>query len=347
MFKDTGAIDLFCGAGGMTYGLASAGIPVRAGIDLDATCAYPFEANNDAEFICADVCRLKASSLRALFRGAAAKILVGCAPCQTFSSHTQKDRSRHRDVKWELILPFCELATALKPEVVSMENVPQVAKFSVFRRFVKGLENVGYHVSWSIVRCADYDTPQTRKRLVLLASRLGPISLIDATRPRHRWRTVEDAIGHLEPIASGEVSAKDPLHRCSALTDVNFRRIRSSKPGGSWRDWNKELRTSCHKKEEGRRYSGVYARMSWDQLSPTITTQFYTYGTGRFGHPEQDRAISVREGALLQTFPRSYDFINPDIPFSFRRVSTYIGNAVPVGLATAIGKSIRAHLSEH
>lgn len=125
---------------------------------------------------------------------------------------------------------------------------------------------------------------------------------------------------------------------------MNLKRIRQSKPGGTWRDWDEELLSPCHKKKSGKSYSGVYARMSWDSLAPTITTQFYNYGTGRFGHPEQDRALSLREGALLQTFPQDYDFIDPELPFSIKRFGMHIGNAVPVRLGKIIGDSIIKHL---
>ena len=111
-------------------------------------------------------------------------------------------------------------------------------------------------------------------------------------------------------------------------------------------DWDEELRAPCHKRESGESYGGVYARMSWDNPAPTITTQFYNYGTGRFGHPEQDRAISLREGALFQTFPPDYEFIVPELPFSIKRLGTHIGNAVPVDLGIVIGKSIQANIKE-
>ncbi|GAJ03489.1 unnamed protein product, partial [marine sediment metagenome] len=143
---------------------------------------------------------------------------------------------------------------------------------------------------------------------------------------------------------AGEVSTKDALHRASRLGDINLKRIKQSKPGGTWKDWDEDLRSPCHKKDSGKSYCGVYARMSWDTLAPTMTTQFYNYGTGRFGHPEQDRALSLREGALLQTFPPDYDFIDPELTFSKKRLGTHIGNAVPVRLGVIIGRSILNHL---
>ena len=179
---------------------------------------------------------------------------------------------------------------------------------------------------------------------MLLASKLGEIDIVSPTHSKQEYRTVEDIIGDLEPIAAGEIAAKDPLHRSSKLNEVNMKRIRQSKPGGTWRDWDEELLAPCHKKKTGKSYSGVYARMVADDVGPTITTQFYNYGTGRFGHPEQDRALSLREGALLQTFPSDYEFIDPELPFSMKRLGTHIGNAVPVDLGVVIGRSIISHL---
>ena len=137
------------------------------------------------------------------------------------------------------------------------------------------------------------------------------------------------------------------IHRSARLSELNLKRIRASVPGGTWRDWPEELRCECHKKDSGQTYSSVYGRMTWDQIGPTITTQFYCYGTGRYGHPEQDRALSLREGALLQTFPIDYNFINPNTPVVLRDIARHIGNAVPVRLGEVIGISMLNHLQEH
>ena len=339
------AIDLFCGIGGLTHGLIKAGIPVVAGIDIDETCKYAYETNNRSNFICKDISReLTGADLEALYPEGCIKILVGCAPCQPFSTHTQKCKSRTFDEKWGLLYSFLNLIREVRPDVVSMENVPAIAKSKVFLDFVAGLEEQDYHLFWDKVYCPEYGVPQTRKRLVLLASKLGPIDIIPPTHTKDEYETVRGAIGKLEVIAAGEVSATDPFHRSRHLKDINLKRIRQSKPGGTWKDWDEALRCPCHKKESGKSYGGVYARMSWDTLAPTMTTQFYNYGTGRFGHPEQDRALSLREGALLQTFPPKYDFIDPELPFSIERLGTHIGNAVPVRLGIIIGRSILNHL---
>ena len=186
--------------------------------------------------------------------------------------------------------------------------------------------------------------PQQRTRLVLLASLLGPLELGVPTHSPERHRTVRQTISRLKPVRAGEQSTKDPLHRSSRLTDTNLKRIKQSRPGGCWRDWPVDLVAECHAKKSGATYPSVYGRMEWDRPSPTITTQFFGYGNGRFGHPSQDRAISLREGALLQSFPMEYQFSSPSSKLSFATIGRLIGNAVPVRLGEVIGKAIMEHL---
>jgi len=339
------AIDLFCGVGGLTNGLQKAGINVVAGIDINLNCKYPYETNNNSLFINKSVEDVTCDEIQSLYSKADIKVLVGCAPCQPFSNYNNKLKKDGKvDGKWGLLYSFGEIVREIKPEIVSMENVPQMVKESVFNDFVNLLKELKYHVFWDIVYAPDYGIPQNRKRLVLLASRIKDISLISPRYSPEEYPSVREAIGHLPKINAGEICKKDPLHRSSKLNEINIKRIRQSRPGGTWRDWEYNLRLSCHIKDSGRSYPSVYGRMEWDKPSPTITTQFYGYGNGRFGHPEQDRALSLREGALLQTFPEDYIFITPDIKPSTRVIGTYIGNAVPVKLAEAIGISIIKHL---
>jgi DNA (cytosine-5)-methyltransferase 1 len=225
-----------------------------------------------------------------------------------------------------------------------MENVPQLEKEVIFKRFVANLRSQGYSVTYSNVNCWTYGVPQTRTRLVLFASKYSQIKLVTPTHSSNRLRTVRQAIGRLEPIKAGGISMQDTLHRASALSPRNLRRIRASKPGGTWRDWTDDLVADCHKAETGETYPGVYGRMMWDRPAPTVTTQCHGFGNGRFGHPEQDRAISLREAALLQTFPRGYRFAAPDDPVTFHHLGRLIGNAVPVRLGRIIGRSILKHL---
>ena len=195
-----------------------------------------------------------------------------------------------------------------------------------------------------MVYAPDYGVPQTRKRLLLLASKFGDISLIEPEFNSDTHPTLRDTIEKLPEIKAGETYKHDPLHRCRNLSDLNLKRIRQSKPGGTWRDWDDDLKLNCHKKKSGHTFPSVYGRMEWNKPSPTITTQFYGYGNGRFGHPEQNRAISLREGAILQSFQDDYIFIDDEHPARKRELGTHIGNAVPVELGRAIGISIQRHL---
>lgn len=179
-----------------------------------------------------------------------------------------------------------------------------------------------------------------------MASRLGTIELIAPTYTPENYRTVRDAIGGLPPIEAGFSNTQDPRHNAAMLSKTNIKRIRQSVQGGTWHDWDDNLKLECHKKKTGHTYASIYGRMCWDTPSPTITTQFYGYGNGRFGHPEQDRALSMREGALLQSFPPNYKFYDYDSVFSRKEVGVHIGNAVPVELGRAIGTTIANHLRE-
>ncbi len=340
------AVDLFCGIGGLTKGLSLAGIDVVAGFDIDSTCRFAYEENNHARFFCQDITALQAQQLIRFYPENTIKALVGCAPCQPFSKYSSRYRKNgHADDKWRLLYSFERLIRETLPEIVSMENVPNLINEKVFKDFISTLQERGYYIDFNVVYCPDYGVPQHRKRLVLLASRLGEISLIPPLYSPSNYLTVRDAISHLPAINAGEVSGEDALHRSSALSALNLRRIEQSVQGGTWRDWDADLRLSCHQRKSGKTFPSVYGRMSWDKPSPTITTQFYGYGNGRFGHPEQNRAISLREGAILQSFPDDYIFIDEEHPAKKREIGTHIGNAVPVELGRAIGMSIQGHLA--
>jgi DNA (cytosine-5)-methyltransferase 1 len=249
MSVSVAAIDLFCGIGGLTHGIIKAGIPVVAGVDTDKTCRYAFEKNNNTVFINRSVRSLTAADLDKMYATADIKILVGCAPCQCFSKHTQKCRTRRKDAKWKLLYSFSDLATSVKPDIVSMENVGEIQKHKVFRDFIEALSSAGYCVFSKVVYCPDYGIPQNRRRLVLLASKLGKIVIVPPTHPRSRCKTVRDAIGKLEEIEDGGCSSKDRLHATWHLSPTNKKRIRQSVPGGTWLDWDEDLRAACHKKE--------------------------------------------------------------------------------------------------
>lgn len=337
-------VDLFCGVGGLTHGLRLAGVEMVAGIDIDVSCAYPYEKNNDAVFLARDIEAVEASEIASFFPSSQGlKLLAGCAPCQPFSTYSRSGRGHRHDAQWPLVLTFGRLVEELQPDLVTMENVPQILDDDVFDGFLQSL--AGYHVRWSIVECASLGIPQTRKRVVLLASRLGDQGL-ELVVEQGRRRSVRDAIGCLPPIEAGDRLVEDPLHTSSRLSPLNMKRIRASHPGGTWRDWPTSLQAACHRRATGGTYPSVYGRMDWDQPAPTITTQCFGYGNGRFGHPEQDRAISLREAAMLQTFPRDYAFCPPEVEIRFNRMGRLIGNAVPVRLGEVIGETLLCHVGE-
>lgn len=215
---------------------------------------------------------------------------------------------------------------------------------SPFLNFIKILQDNNYHVNYSVTNCDEYGVPQSRKRLTLLASKFGDLQLIKSSLPK---KTVRDAISHLPSISAGENNSADVIHKSTNLTEINVKRIQASKPGGTWKDWDASLLPDCYKKESGKGFYSVYGRLEWDKPSPTLTTNFTQYGTGRHGHPEQDRALSMREGAILQSFPENYKFADPNEPLYVKKIARHIGNAVPPNLGQFIGKSIIKHLNEY
>jgi len=337
---DIRAIDLFCGAGGLTRGLLDAGINVCLGVDIDPACQFPYESNNAVPFLLKDVRSLTRRDINARLYGGDISLLAGCAPCQAFSTYNVR-RGHKIPNKFSLVRTFAGIVADVKPDIVTMENVPYLTGKSVFRDLVQTLVINDYDVWNDIVDVRLFGVPQTRRRLVLLASRLGEIELVRPTHPRaSAWRTVRQTISKLPSLEHGAQDARDPLHLASRLSDVNLRRILASKPGCSWGEWPKRLRAPCHVEEKGQRYVSVYGRMEWDKPAPTITTQCFGFGNGRFGHPAQHRGISLREAALLQTFPRSYRFMPRGAKIKIGELGQLIGNAVPVRLAEIVGRSI-------
>ncbi|MDF3069424.1 MAG: DNA-cytosine methyltransferase [Polyangiaceae bacterium] len=343
------AVDLFCGAGGLTHGLLQAGIRVEAGIDLDPMAEHAYVSNNaNARFMRWDVGKKNYPSVEKLFGKSGHRLLAGCAPCQPFSKLTNGSE-RHRS--WDLLDNFGRLVERIAPDLVTMENVPELAQRGrdVFGRFLATLQRSGYNVAWQVINCTDFGAPQSRRRLVLLASLLGPIAIpTGGYRSPTRWRTVRGAIGNLRPIEAGEEDPRDPLHVAAQLSPLNLKRIRATAhDGGGREDWPNKLVLDCHRRETGARYPSIYGRMWWDRPAPTMTTLCNGIGNGRFGHPEQDRAISLREAALLQTFPRTYEFWDPAKPIKRKAVTRLIGNAVPPALARALGLALLEHVNAH
>ena len=342
--KNIKVIDLFSGIGGLTYGFKSAGLNVVAGIDNDATCKYGYETSNKTRFILKDINDVVAEELEKLYEGSDIKVLAGCAPCQPYSKLNQKGVTNQKMMP---LKKFALLIKEIRPDIVSMENVGGLVnkdKYPVFADFIAVLDELGYYYDYKVINTADYGVPQSRKRLVLLASRLGPISVPKPTHEKHL--TLRDIIGDLPKIEDGVPYTKDPLHYSRKLSPLNKKRIIATpKDGGTQKSWPNELLLECHKKESGKSFSSVYGRMWWDKPASTMTTQCIGIGNGRFGHPEQDRAISLREAARIQTFPDDYVFFDENEELKIGTVSKFIGNAVPVRLGEVLGTTIQEHVN--
>ena len=355
MLNQYAVIDLFCGVGGLTHGLVKTDFEVVAGIDFDNSCKYAFEKNNKgAIFYHKDILNLSPQDLENMFPEGKRRILVGCAPCQPFSLYNKKRNdaeTRDKDTKWQLLDAFANLIIDVQPEIISMENVLSLKIFdkgSVLHNFVNKLEKNGYLVSHFEVNAQDYGVPQRRKRLILFGTKNDRrIQIIPPTHSKGNYVTVRKALEGLPRLDNGEVCQTDLLHRSRVLGELNLRRIRATREGGFWREWSEDLKLTCHKKENGKSFRSVYGRMNWNDVAPTMTTYCVGLGNGRFGHPEEDRAISLREAAIFQDFPRDYDFIDPNIKFSMSALARQIGNAVPVGLGKVVGASIIKHLEEY
>ncbi|SMN00505.1 DNA-cytosine methyltransferase [uncultured Candidatus Thioglobus sp.] len=254
--KKIEAIDLFCGVGGLTYGLQQANIKVLAGLDNDESCEYSYKKNNSVNFICKDVSNYDFKAMKKMYSKGSIKVLAGCAPCQTFSSHTFKVKNREKDVRWNMIDHFLRGIKTIEPDIISMENVRGITKTQVFSDFVKQVKKMKYKVSYEVVNCADYGIPQSRKRLIFLASKLGDIPVPQKTHTKENHIPINQIIKAMPTLKSGDTCTKDKVHKSRNLSKLNIKRIQQSKPSGTWRDW--------------------------DKVSPTITTQFTSPGSGMF-----------------------------------------------------------------
>jgi DNA (cytosine-5)-methyltransferase 1 len=268
-------------------------------------------------------------------------VFSACAPCQPYSS-MRHSGSKARPQERSLLLTLIPFMDRLKPDALIVENVPGLQKIpggSTWNRFLRYLKRSGYSTRWEVIDCRAYGVPQRRKRLVLLASRHGTIDFPEETHGKDRlpYSTVRDWIGDLPAIRAGETYLGDPIHRSGALGDLNLRRIMAITEGGSRSEWPSELWLDCHRKSKGHQDS--YGRMRYDDTAPVLTTKCTDITNGRYGHPTQNRAISAREAALLQTFPKDFKFVG-----GLKSVTRQIGNAVPVLVSKAMGQHIIEHL---
>ena len=325
------AIDLFSGAGGLSEGLRQAGYQVLGAVEYDRDAAKSYELNHgNVELRCLDIQALPATRYcRELgLKKGELTLLAGCPPCQGFSRMRTKNRmAAVDDPRNSLVMEFVRFARALLPQFVMIENVPGLQNQGVLSETIERLSRLGYRSTVQVLNAANYAVPQRRKRLVVLAGRGHTPAL---PQPANRARTVRDAIGMLpQPGSLG-----DPLHDLVSSRAPHVAAIIRAVPhdGGSRSEVPQHLLPPCHQGHDG--HNDVYGRMSWDDVSPTITSGCHNPSRGRFLHPNQDRAISLREAALLQTFPVDYQFCERR---GKEHVALQIGNALPPELIRRIG----------
>lgn len=333
-------IDIFCGCGGSSYGFKLAGFDIKAAIDKNRLATETYKLNfPDSSVLMQEIVPTEAESVAHDLLTAAdlevgeCTVLLACPPCQGFC---RLSRDGVNDPRNKLVLALSKIVAVIKPEFCVIENVPGLAIGSgnaIFHEALEELKFAGYsNLAWEILNAADYGVPQRRRRLLLIASRLGAVSIPEPFD--YRRKTVRETIAQLPAIAAGSVDTTDSLHRSPSASPKVLDRIRSiPKDGGSRKSLPPTLQLECHKKYSG--FCDVYGRMKWDEPSPTITTGCINVTKGRFIHPEQDRAISVREAALLQTFPPDFKFCGT--PW---QVARQIGEAVPVEFALMVAEHI-------
>lgn len=343
--------DFFSGCGGSSKGFANAGMEVVFALDQNSDAIETFQTNfPDAQVILDDIREVELDALRPMIESyedqAVHTLFCGCAPCQPFSK--QNKRLGSNDERRTLLDEFLRFVKHYEPTYVFIENVPGLQKVkdknSVFGRFLNTLTEFNYDYTYEMVYAQDYGVPQKRRRLILIASKLGPIDFPakthgpETTQP---YATVREWIEHFPAIEAGETHPDIPNHQAPRLSELNLKRIRALPEGGSRRMWPKALRLKCHSGN----YNGhndVYGRMKWDDLSNCLTRRCVSLSNGRFGHPVQHRAMSGREAASLQTFPVEFSFHG-----SLTSVAKQVGNAVPVLLAEQFGHHFLSHLEEH
>lgn len=350
--------DFFCGCGGTSRGFQQAGIDVAFALDTDPDAKSTFERNFPSAIFChKSINDLEASDLEPILQTHknSYKLFCGCAPCQPFTRQfTERAKS---DSKRNLLAQFGVFVEKYKPDFVFVENVPGLQKISKhkngpFPAFVELLKVTGYHIAYGVVAAQDYGAPQLRRRFVLLASKHGEITIPPPTHGNNRespYQTVRHAIENLPVIAAGETcnDPNIPNHRASHLSKLNMRRIKASPHNGGGRnDWPKDLWPPCYTRpnKNGELHPGhtdCYGRLWWDKPATGLTTRCISYSNGRFGHPEQDRALSIREAARLQGFDDVFEFTG-----SMNSMARQIGNAVPVDLAYAMGKHFMKHIED-
>lgn len=333
------AIDLFAGCGGMTEGLFAAGYKVVAAVEIDHNAALAYRANHERRGVVLyeeDIRQVDPHDIEQLLGSEPLHLLAGCPPCQGFSTMRRKNkRGARRDARNRLVWEYVRFVEALMPITIMLENVPALAEYTDFKRAVAQLKRLGYIINYKTVNIAQYGVPQRRKRLVLVGSLL---SKLEPATGNNRTVTVRATIGNMLLPEDSD----DLLHRIFPHHTAHIQEQIRLTPhdGGSRLDLPEEYILPCHRKE-GIGFKDVYGRLAWDKVSSTITGGCLNPSKGRFLHPEQDRCISAREAAMLQTFPKRYVF-PVDLPRS--AIALMIGNALPPAFCKIQAKKIAEHL---
>ena len=348
------AIEAFAGGGGLAVGLHNAGFQIKAAIEAEPNAAMTFKANHPTVHVFQqDIRKIAGKELLELASGRV-DILAACPPCQGFSSLTAKNKKA--DPRNKLVSEITRLAKEMRPHAIMMENVPGLMGRGkrLLNKLVRELENHGYNTNYSVLQVADYGVPQLRKRLVLLAGLGFEIKMPSATHSRNgqdglqKWRTVREAIEHMqEPITLPKAKQQGGAqlfdwHVVRQLSPQNQARLKIAKPGRNWSDIPEDMRPECHRGNY-KGFPNVYGRMQWDEPSGTITAGCTTISKGRYGHPEKNRTISLREAALLQTFPEDYVFETPYMEHACQ----IVGNALPCLFAETVARQVYLALVDH
>ena len=338
--------DYFSGCGGTSKGLENAGMEIVFALDSDIDAIASYRKNfPKAVTHCGDIGKFKIEGVADLVNSSrrVPLLFTACAPCQPFTklNHFQPESDPRRS----LLDSFRDQVEHYMPDYVFLENVPGIQKSknsdNPVSRLIELLDRMKYRYDAQVVLAQDYGVPQHRRRFILVASKHAPISIPNPTHGTSKdlkpFSTVQDFISELPGIEAGETHTEIPLHKSASLSDLNLQRIKATPEGGSRLDWPDDLVLNCHKNGH-RGHTDVYGRMRWNRTSPALTTRCISLSNGRYGHPTQDRAISLLEAALLQTFPEDYIFEG-----SMVSKARQIGNAVPVKLAEVFGRMFLDH----
>lgn len=335
------SIDIFSGCGGLTEGMHQANFKTKVAFEIDEIASKAYRLNHpQTSIITKDIRKVSIAEIKRKLKGKTIHLLAGCPPCQGFSSIRRLNRvTPVDDDRNNLIMEYVRLVKALKPYTIMMENVPGLVEYDLFKKAVRILKHeLKYEVDFKVVNVKDYGVPQSRKRLVLVGSRLGKIKVAE---PLNEKKTVRQTIEHL-PLPE---NSSDPIHKIfpTHIPSVQKRIELTPKNGGSRKDLPKQYLLKCHE-GENIGFNDVYGRLRWDDYSTTITGGCLNPSKGRFLHPEQNRNISAREASMLQSFPVDYKF-PVDIPKA--NLALMIGNALPPIFSYIQSDNIKKHLLEY